>query len=296
MQRKIYDDKNKDKLQEKSKQYYIKNKDSYVKKVKIYREANVDTIKKSKHKYYAENKEQIKTNTLNKNQSYDGTIAILVKKIRHCNKKRGHACDIDAKHIKLLIKQQDSKCIYCGHILEIKFKSNQLNQISVDRVDSNKIYSQENCVLSCLFCNLAKNDMDDILYKKFINMLRNQNYEFECEYLKTDLLLKRKIYTCIDIDTKKQFNLNETITFDQAKELLRTQNNKCAISGVEFINANVKSFPFKMSIDRIDNSKGHTLENCQIVLMSINRGKLDKCNDAVVKYVQEIKELQPIAL
>lgn len=295
-QQKIYTNKNKDKIRENKKQYHIKNKESHAKKTKIYRETNAHKIKKNKHNYYVKNTDKIKKKGLNTQQTHDGAISILVSKRKGYNKKRGYACDIDAEHIKLLIKQQNSKCIYCGHILEIKLNSNQLNQISVDRVDSNKIYSQENCVLSCLFCNLAKNDMDEILYKKFINTLRQQKYDYEYEHFKSDALLKQLISACIYGDTRKQFNLNETITFDQAKELLQTQNNKCAISEIAFINAKIRSFPFKMSIDRIDNSKGHTLENCQIVLMSINRGKLDKCNDSVVKYVQEIKELQPIVL
>ncbi|AYV78339.1 MAG: hypothetical protein Edafosvirus10_14 [Edafosvirus sp.] len=46
-----------------------------------------------------------------------------------------------------------------------------------------------------------------------------------------------------------------------------------------------------MSVDRIDNTKGHTLENCQLVCMAINLGKLNKSNEDMIKYIKEIREI-----
>lgn len=64
--------------------------------------------------------------------------------------------------------------------------------------------------------------------------------------------------------------------------LLEKQNNKCALSGIEMsldTNKSINRYlpPNRMSIDRLDHSKGYTLDNIQLVCWNINilRGKMD---------------------
>ncbi|ARF11689.1 hypothetical protein Klosneuvirus_2_125 [Klosneuvirus KNV1] len=131
--------------------------------------------------------------------------------------------------------------------------------------------------------------MDDSLYKKFISILRGQQQP-DFVYTEPKYIFSRLLQSCVAGDKHKKFKLEDTITLTQIKDLLKKQNNKCAISGIDFINSDVDRFPFRMSVDRIDSSKGHTPENCQLICMAIQFGKSNKSNDETIKYVKEIME------
>lgn len=53
-------------------------------------------------------------------------------------------------------------------------------------------------------------------------------------------------------------------------ELLKVQDNKCAVSGIEF--EWVYHSPNKLSIDRIDNDKGYLKDNIRLVCKQVNFG------------------------
>lgn len=65
-----------------------------------------------------------------------------------------------------------------------------------------------------------------------------------------------------------------TVTPEHILALREKQNNKCAYLGTEMI-WRPKSGIYKMSIDRIDSSKGYIPSNCQLVCDGINRLKSD---------------------
>jgi len=52
------------------------------------------------------------------------------------------------------------------------------------------------------------------------------------------------------------------------KELLAKQNNRCALTGVVFDDAD-----YKPSLDRVDSSIGYLKTNVQLVLADVNRMK-----------------------
>lgn len=58
-----------------------------------------------------------------------------------------------------------SPCIYCNSFTS-KFNG-------VDRLDSNKGYTEDNCVSSCKHCNVAKNDRTFNEFSKWIDRVRN---------------------------------------------------------------------------------------------------------------------------
>ena len=70
----------------------------------------------------------------------------------------------------------------------------------------------------------------------------------------------------------KQHSKTKNISFEINEEIilkiLEDQNNKCALSGVDFVNENY-------SIDKIDPKKGYTKENVQLVIFEVNRMKSD---------------------
>ncbi len=200
----------------------------------------------------------------------------------------GQNCDIDIEYLKLLIKNQNSKCIYCSHDLIIMCDSNKFNQISIDRVNSDKLYFKDNIQLVCLFCNHGKNESSDAAYKQFIGALKGIQINFK--YTEKKYVVTTLVSSCRKMDKKKNFNLENTITSTQIKELLLRQNNKCAISGIPFVNSAERNFPLCMSVDRLNGTLGHTFENCQIICLALNYAKSDKSNEETIQYVKEIME------
>ncbi len=58
--------------------------------------------------------------------------------------------------------------------------------------------------------------------------------------------------------------------------LIYMQNNKCRLTGIEFDMTRGGSFranPYAPSIDRIDNSRGYTADNIQIICHIVNVAK-----------------------
>lgn len=64
--------------------------------------------------------------------------------------------------------------------------------------------------------------------------------------------------------------------------LLKKQEGKCALSGLEF------SDHIKMSVDRIDPSGGYTPDNVQLLALPVNHMKLDFDQDYFIKLCGEI--------
>ena len=96
-----------------------------------------------------------------------------------------------------------------------------------------------------------------------------------------------------DNSKRKGFPL-EAIEWNKELILSKIVNGKCAISGVDFdlLNySNNRCNPFAPSPDRIDNSKGYTLDNVQWVCHIINKMKGEHSMDVVNKLITSIKNL-----
>lgn len=73
---------------------------------------------------------------------------------------------------------------------------------------------------------------------------------------------------------KLEYNLDEFFI----KELLNKQENRCALSGTIFNDKN------KISIDRIDSSKGYIKDNIQLVIFEVNRMKSNFTQDQFIEF------------
>ncbi len=256
--------------------YYEKNKEEMSKKAKIYRENNPEKAK------------QRMTNWRTKNP-----FKILINSCRNRDNVMNRGCDITEDHINELLIRQANKCYYCKHVLDMELGEAKLSQLSVDRVDNNLGHLIGNCVVSCLFCNFCRNDTDEQHYIDFLFVLKAGfiSEAMQTKYDKFDEQpnLIRHIRThCYISDKKKSGNYN-IMSSKEIREMMENQNNCCAITGIKFINAHIYKFCFKMSLDRIDNSKLHTKDNCQLVCMAIQFGRSNKSVEEVKRYIEEIK-------
>lgn len=110
--------------------------------------------------------------------------------------------------------------------------------------------------------------------------------------------LKYKIKLTVRNSKQRSQEFNEThsdsdkndLTTDFVLKLLKKQNYRCAITNIPIMFAG-DGFPLHLraSIDRIDNSKGYTKENIQLVSLPINHAKNKGTNTDILNLVNQIR-------
>lgn len=89
----------------------------------------------------------------------------------------------------------------------------------------------------------------------------------------------------------KSRNKSFNVTLPQIWDLFISQNRKCALSGVElFADMNPMNKESTASLDRIDSSKGYTLDNIQWVHKDINRCKWHFSENDFLGWVKKIHD------
>lgn len=291
-QQKEHNDKNKEQILVKKREYYNKNKSIVSEKAKIYREKNKEKIKENKKQYGIKNKEQISQKKKSIEKTFDGFLTKIICRCKYNDEIKNFKCDLDKDYIINLKELQNNLCYFCKNELIYERDSKQLNQASIDRIDNNLGHIKGNVHLTCIFCNHAKNINTNKTYKSFIDWLigkeviNKENYKTDNRYL-SKLCDSSKYYD------KKKFNENDAnkiISKNEIQELIVEQNNKCSITGLPLIPCLTNYFPLKPSVDRLDNKKGHTKDNCQIVCLAIQHGKLTHDTNKVIEYIESIRK------
>lgn len=97
----------------------------------------------------------------------------LLHDAKHRAKKKEILFEITVKQVIELYESQDGKCYWLGFDLEPSCHAYSLTQPSLDRLDTSKGYTFENCVLSCLAANHARSSASTFEWLEFIKKLRN---------------------------------------------------------------------------------------------------------------------------
>ena len=104
--------------------------------------------------------------------------------------------------------------------------------------------------------------------KKYREIKKKKTYSSDEAFLRNLVYMKR---SRILIEKKPQQRFN--LTYEQVIDIYNKQERKCFYSGLPFVIE--KNHPMSISIDRIDNNKGYTIDNIALCLVSINQGKSD---------------------
>ena len=81
------------------------------------------------------------------------------------------------------------------------------------------------------------------------------------------------------------------VTIEQCWNLFITQNRKCKLSGLPIqFQTKVKTFDGTASLDRIDSSRGYTIDNIQWVHKDVNTMKWDLTPERFLFLVEKINE------
>lgn len=108
-----------------------------------------------------------------------------------------------------------------------------------------------------------KNNLDKV---KINNKISSKTYK---DHLKKTAPWKYMLRTCKQRSKLKGLDFN--LDWDWAKD---RWTGRCELSNIEFIiSSNQGPTPFGPSVDRIDNSKGYTKDNCRFILLALNSMK-----------------------
>lgn len=272
---------------------------------KEYLEKNKDKINKKKKQFYQDNKNRIKDRVQNyrinnpekkkaQNKSYriNNLIKAKINSMKTEDKNKGRDFNIDEAFIEELITQQDCKCYYCT--IEVKLPNeegyNKFNELSIDRKKSNIGHTKENCVISCLFCNHSKNASIENDYKNYVGLLMGEEIDLSKEFIFKDTKWASKLSNTMKKLCEKEGIENE-LTTQYIKKLYDKQKGKDYFTGVKMQISGKKFFPLKPSLDRLDNTKPHSLNNCVLVTYAGNMGRHEASKEDYIKHIETLRNL-----
>jgi hypothetical protein len=107
-----------------------------------------------------------------KNQEYDIKWS---KNITDRAKHRDKMSDITIDWVEKQMERQHGLCYHSGIPMVITKDAHNLYKVSIERLDNNKRYSQENCVLVCLGINYGRLNTPLEFFQNYLRNIKTTN-------------------------------------------------------------------------------------------------------------------------
>ena len=170
---------------------------------------------------------------------------------------------------------KNKNCHWCNNHLELEIGGIfDLSKICIDRIDNKIGHTDNNIVLSCMFCNYAKNVYSSEKWIEIINILNGKTDIVDFRMYKLTPQICRAVSTA---NAKEK--INNIVTTKWLWNQLKIIRWKCSLTKFPIYPCKQPYFPWGISIDRIDGKIGHTQDNCIITARFINLGKNEVPND-----------------
>ena len=226
------------------------------------------TTSKGEISYYCEHcfevRQNVEDNRPSRHEEYKTNINLLFYEYTRGAKKRGYNFGLSFEDFEKLVTSQ---CYYCD-LPRRKYL------IGIDRLDSNVGYTDDNIVPCCSICNLMKNTLNEATFILMCAHIARMNHMLKFDSY--DYVFNN--YKNTSHNSYKRGAHERNLSFEISKEYFEntTRNDPCYIclrsSGKDHCNG----------IDRVDNSKGYTLDNCKSCCGDCNFLKRDLDHDTFI--------------
>lgn len=215
-------------------------------------------------------------------------VKALLNSCYNSDKKKDREFDISEDFIKNIINNQNNKCNYCNKKLSNNMEILTPNRISIDRINSKIGHIKSNVAISCYFCNMIKNNLENKDLYLFLDLLSNKC----CINIKYyDKFYYKKWKSCLIKNTNnnnrriskenKDININ-WITLQYIK-----QCGLCYYSKLPLIPTTIPNFILQPSIERKDCSIGYIKSNCVLVCRAINSARNNIEINIFLNYIKQ---------
>lgn len=256
---------------------------------KQYRIKNSEKLKLSNKEWRRNHIIEVRNRKYNTKCFLEGRIKEMLRAAKKRAKRKNIPFTLTYNFLFDMWKNQDGKCLLTKLPLIIPTNRNNGRAMpfspSIDRIDCEKGYTEDNVRLLCYITNIALNKYGDDVFDRiahaYINkkimpfeienkkVIRNAKQKWETKYREGKNGTVNFLYTkCKKRADKSKidFNLSRNYILD----LLKIE--KCEITGLPIIYELEENGinPFRPSIDRIDCKKGYTEDNVRIVCVAVN--------------------------
>mgnify|MGYP006911038243 CR=1 FL=1 len=194
-------------------------------------------------------------------------------------------CEITIEMLVDLFFRQEGKCHISG--MDLCLTPNPLYVASLERVNEAGGYTEDNVVIVCkAFNSFHQMNREKLYYITQHNDTPMNHFEIE------EHLLHLGFFNATASTHRKDDRVERGIETDITAEQIMTkfvdQRGLCAYSGVRMYTvANVPAF--KMSVERVDRSKGHTIDNIVLIILELNiGGKLNLTREIVQEWRRKV--------
>lgn len=215
-------------------------------------------------------------------------------------------CYMDKKTIKTaLLNFQDfyqisqKNCYYCGNVPSnnfnlFKFYKNSENSIKngnfiyngLDRIDNNKLHTKDNCVSCCIICNRAKNNKSIQDFYKYIQNINIKSIKLNHSIISKEI--PKEIYNLVKIVFNQNYN-ERGLFIEEFYSISQKDCFYCSDKPNNVIKRKNKIFKYN-GIDRLDNSKGHIIDNIVPCCKYCNFAKSDLSIEEFENWIKRIKK------
>jgi hypothetical protein len=135
--------------------YYSRNKEKIKKRISDYSKDEQETVKETKQRSWLKNKDKQNQRRREWKLTLRGCLYYKLRHLKKAKRARILEVDIDIDFLSQLWESQGGKCAISGY--PMTYSESNLFGVSIDRIDCQKGYTQDNVQLVCQAINFGKN-------------------------------------------------------------------------------------------------------------------------------------------
>lgn len=275
-------------------QRYSKNPERHRKRLRTERRNNPVRFKEYAKRFYKKNRTRILLKEQDRNRQKPWNQWLFEKALQRKKGKIG----INPSYLDKLLKKQKGRCFWTDVPMWLegvgRVGQTRLFQVSVDRVDNNLGYVKGNCVLSSLGANLGRGAATQKTWKTFLKELgvvKWRKYKNKRQHKEPYKYWDSRIFAGINNSSKIRDHSKPRFKKEILKNLLKKQDGLCYWSKIKMdLTGPYDPYnPFKLSVERLDNSQPYSEGNMVLVCMAMNKARNTASEKEFSKYLSAIR-------